>query len=52
MAFIDIQDPKKREETVKDYIKNLNEIRERSENNKVRGLTQRQEIVKVFQPVV
>ena len=35
MAFIDIQDPVKREETVQDYIKNLKEIRQRKEDEKV-----------------
>ena len=52
MAFIDIQDPVKREETVQDYIKNLKEIRQRKEDEKVRGISQRQNIEKVFQPVV
>ena len=37
MAFIDIQDPVKREETVQDYIKNLKEIRQRKEDEKVRA---------------
>jgi len=52
MAFIDIQDPVKREETVQDYIKNLKEIRQRKEDEKVRGISQRQNIEKIFQPVV
>ena len=52
MAFIDIEDPIKREETVKDYIKNIKEIRERRENEKVRGISQQQDLAKVFQPVV
>ena len=52
MAFIDIQDPIKREETVQDYIKNLKEIRQRKEDEKVWGISQRQNIEKVFQPVV
>jgi hypothetical protein len=52
MAFIDIKDPMKREEIVKDYIKNIKEIRERRENEKVRGISQRQDLAKVFQPVV
>ena len=52
MAFIDIKDPIKREEIVKDYIKNLKEIRARRENEKVQGITQRQDLAKVFQPVV
>ena len=52
MAFIDIKDPERREEIVKDYIRNLKEIRERNENEKVRGITQQQDLAKVFQPVV
>ena len=52
MAFIDIEDLIKREETVKDYIKNIKEIRARRENEKVRGISQQQDLAKVFQPVV
>ena len=52
MAFIDIKDPIKREETVKDYIRNIKEIRERRENEKMRGISQRQDLTKLFQPVV
>ena len=52
MAFIDIKNPEKREEIVQDYIKNLREVREKTENDKVQGLTQSREIAKVFQPVV
>ena len=52
MAFIDIKDPERREEIVKDYIRNLKEIRERNENEKVRDITQQQDLAKVFQPVV
>ena len=52
MAFIDIKDPVKREQIVQDYIKNIQEIRERNENQKLRGIAQRQNIEKVFQPVV
>ena len=52
MAFIDIKDPEKREEIVQDYVKNLKEIRERNENEKMRGITQKQDLARVFQPVV
>ena len=44
MAFIDIQDPVKREQTVQDYIKNIKEIRQRKENQKVRGITEQRNI--------
>ena len=52
MAFIDIKDPVKREQTVQDYIKNLQEIRQRKENQKVYGIQERKNIEKAFQPVV
>ena len=52
MAFIDIQDPVKREEIVQDYIKNIREIQEKKENQKLHGMTVQQNIEKVFQPVV
>ena len=52
MAFIDIEDPVKREETVQDYIKNLQEIRQKKENQKVHGMQQQRNIEKAFQPVV
>ena len=52
MAFIDIQDPVKREEIVQDYIKNIREIREKKESQKLHGMTERKNIEKVFQPVV
>ena len=52
MAFIDIQDPVKREEIVQDYLKNIREIQEKKENQKLHGMTERQNIEKVFQPVV
>ena len=52
MAFIDIEDPVKREETVQDYIRNIQEIRQRKENQKVHGMTEQQNIEKAFQPVV
>ena len=34
MAFIDIQDPVKREEIVQDYIKNIREIQEKKRKSK------------------
>ena len=48
MAFIDIEDPVKREETVQDYIRNIQEIRQRKENQKVHGMQQQQNIEKAF----
>ena len=34
MAFIDIQDPVKREEIVQDYIRNIREIQEKKRKSK------------------
>ena len=50
MAFIDIEDPVKKEEKVPDYTKNIQEIRQRKEDQKVHVMTERQNIQKV--PVV
>ena len=47
MAFIDIQDPVKREEIVQDYIKNIREIQEKKENQKLHGMTVQKNIEKV-----
>ena len=52
MAFIDIKDPVKQEQTVQYYIKDLQEIRQRKENQKVHGRQERNKIEKAFQPVV
>ena len=52
MSFIDIEDPAKGKQIVQDFIKNREEIRQRKDNQKVRGITQWRDIEKVFQPVV
>ena len=38
MAFIDIKDPSKRKEIVQDYIANLKDFKEKTENDKAKGL--------------
>jgi len=52
MAFIDIEDPNKRRETVQEYIKTRNEIRGRNENNKESNLIKEKEIEAKFRPIV
>ena len=52
MAFIDIEDPVKQEQTVQDYKKNIQEIWQRRKNQKVHGMQERQNIEKVFKHVV
>ena len=52
MAFINIQDPTKREEIVRNYIDTRNAIRERNENNKEHILLKEQELQEKFRPLV
>ena len=52
MSFLDISDPKKRDQIVNEYVKSLKVLRERKEDEKTRGLVRQAEIEKVFKPVV
>ena len=52
MAFINIEDPKKREDIVRNYIKTRNAIRERNESNKENILLKQQELQEKFRPLV
>ena len=52
MAFIDISDPKKRDEIVRDYINTRLEIQNKSENEKALGLQQRINLEKQYQPLI
>ena len=52
MAFINIQDPTKREEIVQEYIKTRDAIRLRNENNKESNLIKEREIEERFRPIV
>ena len=52
MAFIDIVDPVKRNETVAEYVKTRNMIRVRNENNKESNLIKEQEIERNLRPIV
>ena len=52
MSYLDIKDPKKRDQIVNDYVNSLKVLRERKEDEKTRGLARQFEIEKVFKPVV
>ena len=52
MAFIDISDPKKRDEIVRDYVNTRLEIQNKSENEKALGLQQRINLEKQYQPLI
>ena len=52
MAFIDIKDPVRRDEIVRDYMNTLREVQQRRENDKAQGLVRQEELQKVFKPVV
>ena len=52
MAFIEISDPKKRDEIVRDYINTKNQIKQKYENEKAIGLQQRIDFEKQYQPLI
>lgn len=52
MSFITIEDPQKRDEIVKDYIKMRHNLRVKSENDKAQGLEQQTELEKTFSPII
>ena len=52
MSFIDIKDPRKRDQIVKDYIRNRNEFKAQSENDKAEGLAQKLELNKIYSPLI
>ena len=52
MSFLDIKDPQKRDEIVKDYISTIRRVQERSENEKVVGLARKTELENTFNPIV
>ena len=52
MSFIDIKDPKKRDQIVEDYIKTLSLIRQKAENEKARGLEQQIKLEKQYNPII
>ena len=52
MSFLDIADPVKRDEIVKDYIATIRRVQESNENEKVVGLARKTELEKTFNPIV
>ena len=52
MSFLDIKDPKKRDEIVQDYIRTLSLIRAKAENEKAKGLEQQIKLEKQYNPII
>ena len=52
MSFIDIKNPKKRDQIVQDYIKTLAFVRQKAENEKAQGLEQRIKLEKQYNPII
>ena len=52
MAFIEIADPQKRKEIVKEYIQLRNEVKQRNENNKESNLLKEQALKESTRPLV
>ena len=52
MAFIDIEDPAKRDAIVADYLSTIRHIRERNENDKAIGLARQIHLEQTFKPIV
>ena len=52
MAFIQISDPRKRDEIVQDYINTKHALREKYENDKAVGLEQKVAFEKQYQPLL
>ena len=52
MSFLDIKDPKKREEIVREYTQTLHDIRDASEDDKASGLSRQKELQTAFSPIV
>lgn len=52
MAFINIKDPKRRDEIVQEYIRTRDEIRERNESNKESNISREREIEERLKPIV
>ena len=50
--FLNITDPKKRDEIVADYIATIRKIKERNENEKLVGLSRTAELEQTYQPII
>ena len=52
MAFIDIKDPRKRDEVVADYLSTIKHVQQRNENDRATGFAKQVELENTFQPVI
>ena len=52
MAFIDIKNPKERDEIVQNYLSTINQIRQRNEDKKAVDFTKKQVLEATFKPIV
>ena len=52
MAFIDIEDPKKRDEIVADYLSTVKRIQQRNEDEKAIGLAKQVDLENTFKPII
>lgn len=52
MSFIDIKDPKKRDQIVADYIATIRRVQQRNEDEKAVGLAKQAELNQTFNPIV
>ena len=52
MAFIDIEDPKRRDEIVAEYVATIRNVQQRNEDEKAVGLAKQETIEKTFNPIV
>ena len=52
MSFIDIEDPKKRDQIVADYVATIHRVQQRSEDEKTVGLAKQAELKRTFNPIV
>ena len=52
MSFLQIKDPKKRDQIVADYVATIRQIQERNEDEKSTGLAKKVELEQTFEPIV
>ena len=52
MSFIDIRDPKKRDQIVADYMATIRRVQQRNEDDKSAGLAKQAELENTFNPIV
>ena len=52
MSFIDIKDPKRRDQIVADYVATIRRMQQRNEDEKSAGLAKQAELERTFNPIV